>query len=92
MALAAHRGARGTVPEFASNATAGATIAEFIGSDQELGFYIRIVTGNMRPDLAFAGIFFLAVLGLAIEDEGGRLLEINEVTAARCGVEQLHHR
>jgi NitT/TauT family transport system permease protein len=50
----------------AINATVGATIAEFIGSDEGLGFYIQIVTGNMRPDLAFAGIFFLTVLGLAI--------------------------
>ena len=50
----------------AINATVGATIAEFIGSDQGLGFYIQIVTGNMRPDLAFAGIFFLTALGLAI--------------------------
>lgn len=50
----------------AINATVGATIAEFIGSDQGLGFYIQIVTGNMRPDLAFAGIFFLTILGLAI--------------------------
>ena len=48
------------------NATVGATIAEFIGSDQGLGFYIQIVTGNMRPDLAFAGIFFLTALGLVI--------------------------
>src|SRR5262249_7193225 len=37
----------------AINATVGATIAEFIGSDRGLGFYIQIVTGNMRPDLAF---------------------------------------
>lgn len=50
----------------AVNATVGATIAEFIGSDQGLGFYIQIVTGNMRPDLAFAGIFFLTALGLAL--------------------------
>jgi len=50
----------------AINATVGATIAEFIGSDQGLGFYIQIQTGNMRPDLAFAGIFFLTVLGLAL--------------------------
>jgi len=50
----------------AINATVGATIAEFIGSDEGLGFYIQIVTGNMRPDLAFAGIFFLTVLGLAV--------------------------
>ena len=48
----------------AINATVGATIAEFIGSDQGLGFYIQIVTGNMRPDLAFAAIFMLTLLGL----------------------------
>ncbi len=50
----------------AINATVGAAIAEFIGSDQGLGFYIQIVTGNMRPDLAFAGIFFLTLLGLCL--------------------------
>lgn len=50
----------------AINATVGATIGEFIGSDQGLGFYIHIQTGNMRPDLAFAGIFLLTLLGLAV--------------------------
>ena len=50
----------------AINATVGAAIAEFIGSDEGLGFYIQIVTGNMRPDLAFAGIFFLTVIGLLL--------------------------
>lgn len=50
----------------AINATVGATIGEFIGSDQGLGFYIQIQTGNMRPDLAFAGIFLLTILGLVI--------------------------
>ena len=50
----------------AINATVGATIAEFIGSDQGLGFYIQIATGNMRPDLAFAAIFLLTALGLAL--------------------------
>ncbi|HEY2617327.1 MAG TPA: ABC transporter permease, partial [Acetobacteraceae bacterium] len=44
----------------------GATIAEFIGSDRGLGFYIQIQTGNMRPDLAFAAIFVLTLLGLAL--------------------------
>ena len=48
------------------NATVGAAIAEFIGSDQGLGFYIQITTGNMRPELAFAGIFFLTGIGLAL--------------------------
>jgi NitT/TauT family transport system permease protein len=50
----------------ALNATVGATIAEFIGSDQGLGFYIQITTGNMRPDLAFGGIFLLTFLGLTM--------------------------
>ncbi len=50
----------------AINATVGATIAEFIGSDQGLGFYIQIQTGNLRPDLAFAGIFLLTALGLLL--------------------------
>jgi NitT/TauT family transport system permease protein len=50
----------------AINATVGATIAEFIGSDRGLGFYIQISTGNMRTDLAFAAIFFLTALGLAM--------------------------
>ena len=50
----------------AMNATVGAAIAEFIGSDEGLGFYIQITTGNTRPDLAFAGIFFLTVLGLIL--------------------------
>ena len=50
----------------AMNATVGATIAEFIGSDQGLGFYIQIQTGNMRPDLAFAAIFLLMFLGLGL--------------------------
>jgi NitT/TauT family transport system permease protein len=48
------------------NATVGAAIAEFIGSDQGLGFYIQITTGNMRPELAFAGIFFLTAIGLML--------------------------
>lgn len=50
----------------AINATVGATIGEFIGSDQGLGFYINIQTGNERPDLAFAGIFLLTILGLVL--------------------------
>lgn len=50
----------------AVNATVGATIAEFVGSDQGLGFYIQVQTGNMRPDLAFAAIFLLTLLGLAL--------------------------
>ena len=50
----------------AINATVGAAIAEFIGSDQGLGFYIQIVTGNMRTDLDFAGIFLFTIMGLLL--------------------------
>lgn len=50
----------------AINATIGAATAGFSGLDQGLGFYIQIVTGTMRPDIAFAGICFFTVLGLGL--------------------------
>lgn len=48
----------------AVNATVGATVAEWIGSDAGLGFYIQQAVGQYRMDIAFAGIFMLALLGL----------------------------
>jgi NitT/TauT family transport system permease protein len=48
----------------AVNATVGATVAEWIGSDAGLGFYIQQSVGQYRMDIAFAGIFMLALLGL----------------------------
>ena len=50
----------------AINATVGATISEWIGGDAGLGYYIQIATGDLRMDLAFAIIFVLAALGLAL--------------------------
>lgn len=50
----------------AVNATVGATIAEWIGGDAGLGYYIQIATGDLRMDLAFAIILVLAALGLAL--------------------------
>lgn len=50
----------------AVNATVGATIAEWIGGDAGLGYYIQIATGQLRMDLAFAIIFMLAALGLLL--------------------------
>lgn len=50
----------------AVNATVGATIAEWIGGDAGLGYYIQIATGDLRMDLAFAIIMMLAALGLAL--------------------------
>lgn len=50
----------------AVNATVGATIAEWIGGDAGLGYYIQIATGDLRMDLAFAIILVLAALGLTL--------------------------
>lgn len=50
----------------AVNATVGATIAEWIGGDAGLGYYIQIATGQLRMDLAFAIIFMLTSLGLLL--------------------------
>jgi len=50
----------------AVNATVGATIAEWVGGDAGLGYYIQIATGQLRMDLAYAIIFMLALLGLVL--------------------------
>jgi NitT/TauT family transport system permease protein len=50
----------------AVNATVGATIAEWIGGDAGLGYYIQIAAGELRMDLAFAIIVMLAALGLLL--------------------------
>ncbi len=50
----------------AVNATVGATIAEWIGGDAGLGYYIQIASGDLRMDLAFAIIIMLAALGLLL--------------------------
>lgn len=50
----------------AVNATVGATIAEWIGGDAGLGYYIQIATGQLRMALAFSIIFVLAALGLIL--------------------------
>jgi len=50
----------------ATNATVGATIAEWIGGDAGLGYQIQIASGNLRMDIAFAIIFMLAALGLFV--------------------------
>jgi NitT/TauT family transport system permease protein len=50
----------------AVNATVGATIAEWVGGDAGLGYFIQIATGQLRMDLAYAIIFMLALLGLVL--------------------------
>ena len=51
----------------AVNATVGATVAEWMGSDAGLGFYIQTAIGrDYRMDIAFANIFMLAALGLLV--------------------------
>ncbi len=50
----------------ATNATVGAVIAEWIGADQGLGFYLQSVQSQLRTDIGFAIIFVLALLGLLL--------------------------
>lgn len=48
----------------AINATVGATIAEWIGGNAGLGYYIQVATGDFNMRLALAAIIMLTVLGL----------------------------
>ncbi len=48
----------------AINATVGATTGEWIGGDAGLGYLIKFASGDLRIDLAFAGIVTLSLLGL----------------------------
>lgn len=50
----------------ATNATVGAVIAEWIGSDTGLGFYLNMVQGQLRTEVGFAIIFILAAIGLSL--------------------------
>lgn len=50
----------------ATNATVGAVIAEWIGSDIGLGFNLNMVQGQLRTDVGFALIFILAAIGLTL--------------------------
>jgi NitT/TauT family transport system permease protein len=50
----------------ATNATVGAVIAEWIGGDAGLGYYIQMASGDLRMDIAFAVIIMLALLGLGL--------------------------
>jgi len=50
----------------ATNAAVGAVIAEWIGGDAGLGYYLQISAGNMWTDLSFGIIVLLSVLGLAL--------------------------
>ncbi len=48
----------------AINATVGATIAEWVGGNQGLGYYIQVASGDFRMDRALASIIMLTALGL----------------------------
>jgi NitT/TauT family transport system permease protein len=50
----------------AVNATVGATIAEWIGANAGLGYYIQVASGEFNMELALAAIFMLTVLGLLV--------------------------
>ena len=47
-------------------AVVGAVIGEFVGADAGLGYVILIASSQLKTDLAFAAIFLLAVLGMAL--------------------------
>ena len=50
----------------AINATVGATIAEWIGGNAGLGYYIQVATGDFNMRLALAAIIMLTALGLLL--------------------------
>jgi NitT/TauT family transport system permease protein len=50
----------------AINATVGATIAEWIGGNAGLGYYIQVASGEFNMELALAAIFMLTALGLVL--------------------------
>jgi NitT/TauT family transport system permease protein len=50
----------------AVNAAVGATIAEWIGGNAGLGYYIQTATGEYKMDLAIASIIMLTIVGLAL--------------------------
>jgi len=50
----------------ATNATVGAVIAEWVGSDTGLGFYLNMFQSQLRTEAGFAVIFILAAIGLAL--------------------------
>jgi NitT/TauT family transport system permease protein len=50
----------------AVTATVGATIAEWIGGNAGLGYYIQVASGEFKMELALAAIFMLTALGLLV--------------------------
>lgn len=50
----------------AINAAVGATIAEWVGGNKGLGFFIQKSMGNFKMDEALAAIFMLTLLGLLL--------------------------
>lgn len=50
----------------AINATVGAIIAEWVGGNLGLGYYIQVASGDFRMDLAIACIIMLTALGLLL--------------------------
>ena len=50
----------------AVNATVGATIAEWVGGNAGLGYYIQVASGEFNMELALASIIMLTALGLLV--------------------------
>jgi NitT/TauT family transport system permease protein len=49
-----------------SLAVVGAIVGEFVGSDRGLGYIILLANAELRTQLLFAAIFYLAIMGIAL--------------------------
>lgn len=47
-------------------AVIGAVVGEFVGSDRGLGYIILLANAEMRTQLLFAAIFYLAIMGILL--------------------------
>jgi putative hydroxymethylpyrimidine transport system permease protein len=44
----------------------GATIGEWLGASEGLGYFSRRMSGNMEADALFAAVFLLSLLGIIL--------------------------
>jgi putative hydroxymethylpyrimidine transport system permease protein len=44
----------------------GATVGEWLGASQGLGYYSRIMSGNLQADAVFAAVFLLSLMGIIL--------------------------
>lgn len=44
----------------------GATVGEWLGASEGLGYYSRIMSGNLQADAVFAAVFLLSLMGIVL--------------------------